>query len=45
MLDYEVNVVEKKDKFRMIMLDIDDNERMELLAVVSEAELSLAESS
>ena len=41
MLDYEGNMVEKKDRLRILVSDLEDNELMEVSAVVSEAEVSL----
>ena len=41
MLDYEGNVDEMKDRSRILVSDLEDNELMEIAAVVSKAEASL----
>ena len=41
MLDYEGNIVEKKDRLRILVSDLEDNELIEVSAVFSEAEVLL----
>ena len=41
MLDYEVNMVDKKERTRILMSEVEDDPAMEISAVVSELESSI----
>ena len=41
MLDHKGEMIEKKDRFRMLMLEIEDDTMMEVSIVISEAESSM----
>ena len=41
MLDYKEKMIEKKDRVRMLMSEIEEDKMMEMSAVISEAESSL----
>ena len=43
MLDYEGNIVDKKERTRILMSEVEDDPAMEISAVVSELESSISD--